>query len=98
MKILILVESRIGEESMWVSDITEEEMSKLEPLLYEIQKRNGYYPTGSYYTSPDPKPEELYKYFDGFEILRTRLPTPINGFGKIREVTVMTGDSYSLYM
>lgn len=98
MKILILVESRVGEESMWVSDITEEEMNKLEPLLYEIKNRNGYYPTGDYYVFPDPKPEELYKNFDGFEILRTRLPTPINGFGKIREVTVMTGDSYSLYM
>ena len=33
MKILILVEARVGEESMWVSDINEEEMNKLEPLL-----------------------------------------------------------------
>lgn len=98
MKIQILVESRYGEESSWVSDINESEFNLLNPLLAEIEKRKGYYPTGDYYTYPDPNPEDLYSMFPGFRVLKRILPTPIHGFGRISEVHVFTVDPISLYL
>ena len=98
MKIQVLVEARYGEESNWLSDVTEEELNLLNPLLAEIERRRGYYPTGDYYTYPDPKPEDLYGSYPGLQILRRMLPTPIHGFGRISEVHVFTVDPISLYI
>ena len=39
MKIQIVVECRFGEESMWVSEISDYEFNILEPLIAEIQRR-----------------------------------------------------------
>lgn len=98
MKIQILVEARYGEESNWVSDIDQSEFELLNPLLAEIEKRNGYFPTGDYYTYPDPNPLDLYREFPGLEILKRLLPTPLHGFGRISEVHVFTVDPISLYI
>lgn len=98
MKIQILVEARYGEESNWISDINESEFELLNPLLAEIEKRRGYFPTGSYYTYPDPNPLDLYSEFPGLEVLKRLLPTPIHGFGRISEVHVFTVDPISLYI
>lgn len=98
MKIQILVDARYGEESNWMSDITEEEFQMLNPLLAEIERRNGYYPTGDYYVYPDPNPEDLYSGFPGLAVLKRLLPTPIHGFGKISEVHVFNVDPISLYI
>lgn len=98
MKIQITVDCEPGEECTWVSDITREEMEILDPLLMEIKKRNGYYPTEKFLDPSDPKPEELYSMFPGFEILRRRLPSPLSGIGKIREIDVFTGEIFTLYI
>lgn len=98
MKIQVLVEARYGEESNWISDVSEEELNLLNPLLAEIERRRGYYPTGEYYIFPDPKPEDLYSSFPGYEILKRILPTPTHGFGRISEVHVFTVDPISLYI
>lgn len=98
MKIQILVEARYGEESNWISDINEYELNQLNPLLAEIERRKGYFPTGDYYVYPDPNPNDLYSEFPGLEILKRLLPTPIHGFGKISEVHVFTVDPISLYL
>lgn len=98
MKIQILVEARYGEESNWVSDINEYEFSQLNPLLAEIERRKGYFPTGDYYEYPDPSPDDLYAEYPGLEILKRLLPTPIHGFGRISEVHVFTVDPISLYL
>ncbi len=98
MKIQILVEARYGEESNWVSDINQEEFNLLNPLLAEIERRRGYYPTGDYYSYPDPNPEDLYSEYPGLPVLKRLLPTPIHGFGRISEVHVFTSDPISLYI
>ena len=98
MKIQVLVEARYGEESSWVSDISEEELNLLNPLLADIENRKGYFPTGDYYEYPDPSPYELYSQYPGLEVLKKILPTPIHGFGKISEIHVFTVDPISLYI
>lgn len=98
MKIQVSVECRYGEESIWVSDINEEELNLLNPVLAEIEMRKGYFPTGEYYIHPDPKPEDLYSHFQGWTVLNRILPSPVHGFGKISEVHVFMNDPMSLYM
>lgn len=98
MKIQILVEARYGEESNWVSDISDNELNLLNPLLAEIERRRGYFPTGDYYTYPDPNPFDLYSEFPGLGVLKRLLPTPIHGFGRICEVHVFTVEPISLYI
>lgn len=98
MKIQILVEARYGEESNWVSDISEEEFVLLNPLLADIEARRGYFPTGDYYEYPDPNPYDLYSQYPGLGILKRLLPTPIHGFGKISEIHVFKDDPISLYL
>ena len=99
MKIQIVVECRFGEESMWVSEISDYEFNILEPLIAEIERRKGYFPTGDYYTSPDPKPEDLYGcYGEAFKILQRSLPTPCHGFGRISEVHIFKGKELELYI
>lgn len=99
MKIQVSVECRYGEESTWVSDINQEEFDALNPVLAEIEQRRGYFPTGDYYVSPDPKPEELYSHHQfGWTVLNRILPSPIHGFGKINEVHVFMNDPISLYI
>ena len=98
MKLQIIVDCRYGEESNWVSEINEDELNKLNPLLADIETRRGYYPTGDYYTYPDPSPKELYSSYSGWEILQRLLPTPTHGFAKISEVHIFTGDTMSLYL
>lgn len=98
MKIQILVEARYGEESNWISDINESELNQLNPLLAEIERRKGYFPTGDYYVYPDPNPDDLYSEYPGLAILKRLLPTPVHGFGRISEVHVFTVDPISLYL
>ena len=97
MNILIKVDSKEGEESTWVTYITTEELLKLKPLLREIKNNNGYFPTSFYLNDEDPKPEILYSGFEGWNILKGRLPTPTSGFKRITEIHVYD-NPISLYM
>ena len=96
MNLLVRVDSREGEESTWMTYITEEELRKLRPLLDELKKNSGYFPTGTY-LEDEPKPEILYSGYEGWNILKGRLPTPISGFKRILEIHVYN-DPISLYM
>jgi len=96
MNLLIKVDAREGEESTWMTYITKEELHILKPLLLEIKNHEGYFPTGQY-LEDEPKPELLYSGYQGWNILKGRLPTPISGFKRITEIHIYDEPS-SLYM
>jgi len=98
MNIFIRVETVEGEESNWLSGITEEEMRLLEPLLLEVKDQGGYFPTGQFLMKGEPRPEILYSSFPGWSILKGRLPEPRSGIKRILEVHVFREDPISLYM
>ena len=98
MFILIKVDAREGEESSWVTEIKEDEISRLWELLKEIEKNSGYFPTPNHIKEGDPRPDLLYSGFSGWNSLVTRLPTPASGFYKITEVHVFQEAPISLYM
>jgi len=96
--IIIKVDSKEGEESLWFSYISEEELIEMGPLINEIIKNGGYFPTGSYIGNDDPRPDVLYSGLPGWKILTSRLPTPLSGFKKILEIHVFKDNPNSLYM
>lgn len=98
MYILIKVDAKEGEESSWVTEIEEDEISRLWELLKEIEKNSGYFPTPNHIKEGDPRPDLLYSGFSGWNSLVTRLPTPASGFHKITEVHVFQEAPISLYM
>ena len=98
MNIIIRVEAEDGEESLWMSGIKSEELDEMTPLLLEIQKNNGYFPTGKFRNENDPKPEILYSGYSGWKTLVSRLPTPSSGIKRILEIHVYREDPISLYM
>lgn len=96
-----IVDCNEGEESISISEISLDELNYINPLLLEIRKNQGYYPTGNFLIYPDPSPEELYgkRYGDNaFNILDSRLPKPSGGFRRIIEIKVFSEPSISLYM
>lgn len=86
MQILFQVECRDGEESNWLSEINEEELNLINPLLDAIKASEGYFPTGTYVIPGEPKTEDIYGSIPGFGIINRFLPTPLHGFCKIKSV------------
>jgi hypothetical protein len=98
MKIIIHVDCDLGEDSMWMSDISPEEFEILKPLIDEIYKNSGYFPTGSKWNLEDPTVEDLYGGFKGIEDFISRIPCPIHGIERISEIYVFCEEPFSLYM
>lgn len=98
MTIIFKVNSREGEESIWISEINEEEFILLNQVLLEIKKYNGYFPSIENQDNLDPSPEELYGMLEGFKYINGRLPSPIHGFTRIEEVILFSENSKVLYM
>lgn len=101
MRLIVSVNCNDGEESNWISDVNEEELLTLSDLFLKIKENQGYFPTGKYLQKvieeQGPTPESLYGNLDGYRIINKFLPTPINGFFAIREVTVINDyKTYSL--
>lgn len=88
MRIVFIVDCEPGEESISITSIDQEEMANVDPVLQEIKRHNGYYPTGDFLDYNSPTPEELYGNFAGFEEVESRLPRPVHGFKRIDEVHV----------
>jgi hypothetical protein len=78
--------------------ISKKELRLLKSLLIELKKNNGYFPTLQFLKDNDPKPEILYSDYPGWNILKSRLPTPVSGFKRILEVHVFGNSPKSLYM
>lgn len=91
MQILIIVDCPDGEESMWLSEISEEELNLITPLLVEIKNYEGYFPTGSY-IDPNLTTEQLYGHLEGYKIINRFLPTPVHGFSRIEEALLFKQD------
>lgn len=98
MNIVIRVDAEIGEESTWVSEIKSEEFDEIVPLLLEIKKNDGYFPTGKFRKDDDPKPEILYSGYSGWKNLISRLPTPSSGIKRISEIHIYKENPISLYI
>ena len=96
--IILKVDAVEGEESTWVSKISEEELTEMKSLLEAIFKNNGYFPTDNKCEEGDPRADLLYSSYPGWKSLITRLPTPISGYRKIVEIHVFSGAPTSLYM
>jgi len=91
-------DSREGEESFWISEISKEILDTLTPLLIELKNNNGYFPTGDNIIPGETNISDLYGKFDTLQELINRLPTPIHGFLRIEEINVIEGNVSTLYM
>lgn len=99
MKIVVIVDCEIGEESIKISEVTPDFMNTINDLLLYIKKLGGYYPTGDYYEEGEMQdPELLYREFSSFRLLDEILPEPTHGFKKILEIHVFKEGPISLYM
>lgn len=98
MFLLVKVDAREGEESCWVTEVSEEEAGDLWELGKEIEKNSGYFPTQHNLEDPDPRPDILYSGFKGWNSLISRLPTPLSGFHRIIEIHFFKESPISLYM
>ena len=97
--IIIKADVPEGEEGTWMTRIEERELHDLLPLLEEIKRNEGYFPSPVFRVEPDPKPEILYSHFPGWSSLISRLPTPKTGIRRILEVHFFPSeDVKSLYM
>jgi len=85
MKILIKVDCKEGEESMWLSDIEESELDLVAPLIRDIKLNNGYWPEGA-------------QQYPGYLEIKNRLPSPPSGIERISEIYVFSNDLFSLIM
>lgn len=95
MQILFIVDCHEGEESRWLSEINEEELNLITPLLEKIKENDGYFPTGQFIYPGESNIEAMYGHLEGFRIINRFLPTPIHGFSKIEEVLLFTQDPIS---
>ena len=98
MTIIVKVDCNAGEEGMYMSEITGEEFDILKPLIDEIFRRQGYFPTGSKYNYGDPTVEDLYGGFPGIDDFISRIPSPLHGIERISEIHVFCEAPVSLYM
>ena len=98
MTIIVKVDCNAGEEGMYMSEITAEEANILDPLLNEIFKHSGYFPTGDKYHYGDPTVEDLYGQFQGIEDFISRIPSPLHGIERISEIHIFCEAPVSLYM
>ena len=98
MELVIRVSTVEGEDNTRLTEISDEEYHYLEELISEIKKHNGYFATGRFRVDEDPKPEILYSGFRGWNILISRLPTPISGIKKIEEFHFFNNVSKSIYI
>lgn len=92
MNILFNVDCPDQEESNWLAEINEEELTLLNPLLIAIKSNGGYFPTGTFKLPGEPTVEELYGNIPGFSIINRFLPTPLHGFSKIKTVYLFETD------
>ena len=97
MILLIRVECMEGEESISISEISDDSIYDLGELIGRIQEYSGYFPTGQYYNSEDPTPESLYSNFCCYSDFLGRLPSPPSGIKKISEVSLLE-ELNTLYM
>lgn len=97
MTIIIKVDCKIGEESVYVSEISLNDLNLLNPLLLKIRDNSGYFPTGEFYTSEDPDPEFLYMGYP-VRLLKTFLPSPVSGIKRILEISIFSDSPMTLYM
>lgn len=98
MFLLIKVDAREGEESCWMTEISEKEVYEVWRLLKEVKKNSGYFPTSKKIEDGDPRPDILYSSSPGWNSLITRLPTPLSGYHKIIEAHIFKERPISLYM
>lgn len=88
MRILVEVNCEEGEEYLRLTEITEEALNRIIPIInYVFNELNGYYPTGDYYTR-NSKVEILQQqtYIEEFEYI---LPLPKHGFDRIINIEVL---------
>ena len=85
MKILIKVDCKEGEESMWLSDIEESELNLVASLIRDIKFNNGYWPAEA-------------QQYPGFSEIKNRLPSPLSGIERISEIYVFSDALFSLIM
>lgn len=97
--LIITVDCLEGEEGTKLTEITDQELNLVWPLLNYIKNEfSGYFSTGSYYNSEDPNVFDLYSHLLGWKELITRLPEPTSGIKKILEVKVFSENPVILYM
>jgi hypothetical protein len=98
MVIVIKVDCNPGEEETTVTEITEQELNEMVPLINEIRNNSGYFPTGTKIHFEDPSIQDLYGRFPGIENFISRIPCPISGIERISEIHVFSEALSSLYM
>jgi hypothetical protein len=97
MILLVKVECSEGEESIYISEVSQEDLYNLGNILESIKENSGYFPTGIYHIQPDPSPFDLYGGFPGFNDFLGRLPNPPSGIKRISEI-VLADPVSTLYM
>jgi hypothetical protein len=98
MVIVIKADCNLGEEGTTMTEITEQELNEMVPLINEIRNNSGYFPTGSKMHYEDPSIQDIYGKFPGIENFISRIPCPISGIERISEIHVFSEAPSSLYM
>lgn len=94
--IIILVDARQGEDKWAVDEVSELDLKVMEPLLVEIKKNGGYYPTEGRNQPGAPNARDLYHGYEGWNVLDSIVPRPLSGFTRIIEIRLFRGESMVL--
>lgn len=89
--IVIAADTNDGDYIKEISDISDEDIKKFEPLIDAIKKTNGHNWVNSDYAR-EPRPEEMYSQFDCelVDEFNDFVPRGENGVHTITEITIYT--------
>jgi hypothetical protein len=83
---IIEVACNLGEESISINNVSDLDISVLEPMLIDIKNHRGYYPTGSYIRPGQPTARDLYRSYQAWDIFESLIPKPRSGFSTILSI------------
>ena len=83
---IIQVACNSGEESISINNVSDLDISVLEPMLIDIKNHRGYYPTGSYIRPGHPTARDLYRSYQAWDIFESLIPKPRSGFSTILSI------------